>query len=77
MVVDATTGTFTASVELDATFGGDANTDDEDKFKISGMVTDFMNDVGRDLDWTVMLNKCLYGRAGTQAGGALAITDAN
>ena len=56
-VVDATTGTFTASAALTATFGGDANTQAGDKHRISGTVTDFMNDAGRDLGWTVMLNK--------------------
>ena len=55
-VVDATTGTFTASAELTATFGGDADTDTDDKYRISGTVKDFMNDAGRDLGWTVMLN---------------------
>ena len=55
-VGDATTGTFTASAELIATFGGDANTVTDDKYRISGTVKDFMNDAGRDLGWTVMLN---------------------
>ena len=72
-VVDATTGTFTASATLTATFGGDANTDTDDKHRISGMVKDFMNDAGRDLGWTVMLNKATTVSRGTD--GAIAGTD--
>ena len=71
-VVDATTGTFTASAELTATFGGDASTKTDDKFRISGTVKDFMNDAGRDLGWTVMLNRAdTNGRGtdGTLGGG--------
>ena len=58
-VEDATTGTFTASVVLNAVFGGDASTAAANKWKITGEVTDFMNDAGRNLEWTVDLDASL------------------
>lgn len=74
MVVDATTGTFTASAELTATFGGDASADTDDKYRIRGMVKDFMNDAGRDLGWTVMLNNATT--VTRDADGTINATDA-
>ena len=67
----ATTGTFTAKATVNAVFGGgDIGIDDQ--FKVSGMVEDFVDDVGRNLGWTAMLSEATIERS--EAGEFTGVT---
>ena len=59
-IVSATSGHFSADVELTANFGGD-DVADNDKFTIEGTVTDFVLQYGEKNDWAVGLGLADFG----------------
>ena len=73
---DVTTGSFSADVTLNATFAGMGSTAPEDRFMISGTVTDFTNDAGRVFDgWTVTLQDAPLNPAGASTGSFSGMTE--
>ena len=67
-VVSATSGHFSADVELTANFGG-GNVPDNNQFAIEGMVTDFVLQHGEENDWAVKLGLADFsGRTGIGPG---------
>ena len=68
-IVSATSGHFSADVELNATFGGDGVAAN-DKFSIGGKITDFVLQHGEENDWAVGLGLADFsGRADENAPG--------
>ena len=68
-IVSATSGHFSADVELTATFGGDSVAAN-DKFSIGGKITDFVLQHGEENDWAVGLGLADFsGRADGMAAG--------
>ena len=67
-IVSATSGHFSADVELTANFGG-GNVPDNNQFAIEGMVTDFVLQHGEENDWAVKLGLADFsGRTGMGPG---------
>ena len=67
-IVSATSGHFSADVELTATFGG-GNVADNDQFAVGGKITDFVLQHGEANDWAVGLGLADFsGRIGMGPG---------
>ena len=74
-IVSATSGHFSADVELTANFGGD-NLPVNKKFAIEGTVTDFVLQHGEENDWAVKLGLADFsGRTGNDPGESEPGTD--